>query len=148
MFWGVIASMYIGNFMLLLLNLPLVGLFTSLLRTPRRILMPMVALFCLIGAFSLRNSLIDLIIMITFGLIGYLLKRLKYDVTPLVLAFILGDMMEKNFSQALISFKGDLSIFVTRPLSAVFLLATVIVLLVPLVRQVRKGGSLTFTGRH
>jgi putative tricarboxylic transport membrane protein len=136
MFWGFIASMYIGNLMLLVLNLPLVGVFTSLLRIPRRILLPLVALFCLIGAFGLRNSLIDLYVMITFGLIGYLLKMLRFDVTPLVLALILGDMMEKNFTQAMISYKGDLSVLVTRPISAVFLAASVLVVMVPLVRRV------------
>lgn len=106
--------------------------------------MPLVGLFCLVGAFSLRNSLTDLVIMVTFGIIGYLLKQLKHDVTPLILALILGDMMEKNFCQAMISFKGDLSIFVTRPLSLVFLVAAVLVLIVPLALRAHRLKSLLF----
>ena len=128
-FWGTIASMYIGNVALLLLNLPLIGLWVKLLKVPYRILMPLILLFCLIGSYSVNNSVVEVIIMIVFGFVGYVLRKLDYEEAPLVLAFILGPMLERNFRQSLIMSDGSLSIFVQRPISAVALIISVLLLI-------------------
>jgi putative tricarboxylic transport membrane protein len=120
-FWGTISSMYIGNIMLLLLNLPLIGLWVKVLKVPYRILMPLILLFCLIGAYSLGNNIWDLVLMIIFGVFGYLLRKLNYEEAPLLLAFILGPLIETNFRQSLIMSGGSFMIFVNRPISAVAL---------------------------
>jgi putative tricarboxylic transport membrane protein len=123
-FWGVIASMYLGNGMLLLLNLPLIGMWVKVLKVPYGILMPLILLFCLIGSYSLSNNIYDVVIMVIFGIVGYILRKFDYEEAPLVLAFILGPIMETNFRQALIMSNGHLSIFWTRPISAVSLVIT------------------------
>ncbi|MEW6668762.1 MAG: tripartite tricarboxylate transporter permease [Thermodesulfobacteriota bacterium] len=120
-FWGVIASMYLGNIMLLFLNLPLIGLWVKVLKVPYRVLMPLILLFCFIGAYSINNSVSDVIIMIVFGVVGYILRRFDYEEAPLVMAFILGPMLEAAFRQSLIMSDGKFSIFLTRPISAVAL---------------------------
>jgi putative tricarboxylic transport membrane protein len=132
LFWGVIASMYIGNFMLLVFNLPLVGVFASIIRTPLYLLMPIVLLMCLVGVYSINNSMLDIWLMTGFGLLGYLLRRLKYDLAPLVLAMVLGPMMERSFREAMMISRGDLSVFLTRPISGTILLVGAIVLVAPL----------------
>ena len=101
-FWGVIASMYIGNVMLLVLNLPLVGLWVQLLKVPYSILAPIVVLICAIGVYSIKNDPTEILIMLGFGLIGYILRKLRFDTGPLLLAFILGPMVEKSLRQSLI----------------------------------------------
>ncbi|HSB81434.1 MAG TPA: tripartite tricarboxylate transporter permease [Candidatus Methylomirabilis sp.] len=131
LFWGVIASMYIGNFMLLVFNLPLVGVFANIIKTPLYLLMPIVLLLCLVGVYSINNSILDVWLMIGFGLLGYVARRLKYDVAPLVLALVLGPMMERSFREAMMISKGDLGVFLTRPLSAALLLLGVAVLALP-----------------
>ena len=123
-FWGTIASMYVGNIMLLVLNLPLIGLWVKVLKVPYRILMPLILLFCLIGSYSLNNNIWDVVVMVVFGFVGYILRKFKYEEAPLVLAFILGPLIETNFRQSLIMSDGKLSIFVTRPISAVALVIT------------------------
>jgi putative tricarboxylic transport membrane protein len=128
-FWGTIASMYIGNVALLLLNLPLIGLWVKLLKVPYRILMPLILLFCLIGSYSVNNSVVEVIIMIIFGFVGYILRKFDYEEAPLVLAFILGPMLENNFRQSLIMSDGRLSIFVQRPISAAALIISVLLLI-------------------
>ena len=120
-FWGVIASMYLGNIMLLLLNLPLIGIWVRVLRIPYRILMPLILLFCFIGAYSINNSVADIVVMITFGILGYILRKFDYEEAPLVMAFILGPMLETTFRQSLIMSDGEFSIFLKRPISAVAL---------------------------
>jgi putative tricarboxylic transport membrane protein len=132
LFWGVIASMYIGNFMLLVFNLPLVGVFASIIRAPLYLLMPIVLLLCLVGVYSVNNSILDIWLMTGFGLLGYLLRRLRYDLAPLVLALILGPMMERSFREAMMISRGDLSVFVSRPISGTILLVGAIVLVAPL----------------
>jgi len=132
LFWGVIASMYIGNFMLLVFNLPLVGVFANIIRTPLYLLMPIVLLLCLIGVYSVNNSILDIWLMTGFGLLGYLLRRLKYDLAPLVLALVLGPMMERSFREAMMISRGDLSVFLSRPISGTILLVGAIVLAAPL----------------
>ena len=125
-FWGTIASMYIGNIMLLLLNLPLIGLWVKVLKIPYRILMPLILLFCLIGSYSLNNNIWDVIIMVIFGIAGYILRKFEYEEAPMLLAFILGPLIETNFRQSLIMSDGKLSIFITRPISAVALVISVL----------------------
>jgi len=135
-FWGVIGSMYIGNLMLLILNLPLVGLFASLLRVPSYLLQPLIVLFCLVGVYSINNSVADVWIMLLFGALGYVLRRHGFEVAPLVLALVLGPMMETSVRQSLIMSRGDLSIFFRRPLTASLLILALGLLLAPAVRRV------------
>jgi putative tricarboxylic transport membrane protein len=145
-FWGVIASMYIGNVMLLVLNLPLIGLFVQILRVPYAILSPLTVMFVLVGAVALRNSVTDLLATILFGLLGYLLKRYGLEPAPLVLAYVLGPMLENNLSKALILARSEgFSIFLVRPISATLLVLATVVLVYPLiqphVRRVRTQGE-------
>jgi len=140
-FWGIIASMYIGNVLLLVLNLPLIGLWVKVLKLPYRIIFPMVLLFCLIGAYAINLSTLDLKLMLGFGVLGYLMRKFDFDTAPLVLAFILGPMMEVSMRQALLLSQGSFSIFFTRPISAACLgIAALLLLanLIPFLKQRRK----------
>jgi len=116
-FWGTIASMYVGNAMLLVLNLPLIGIWIKLLKVPYRILFPLILLFTLIGSYAINNKTFDVLVMILFGLVGYVLRKFQYEEAPLVLAFILGPILEQAFRQSLIMSNGSLTIFVTRPIA-------------------------------
>jgi len=136
-FWGFIASMYIGNFMLLVLNLPLVGLFVSVLRLPQHVLATLVLMLCLVGAFSLNNSYLDLWVLAAFGLFGYGLRKLRVDPSPLVVALVLGPMMEKTLRQALFITRGSLVELVARPLTAAILIVTLAAFLGPLLVRLR-----------
>jgi putative tricarboxylic transport membrane protein len=131
LFWGVIASMYIGNFMLLVFNLPLVGVFANIIKTPLYILMPFVLLLCLVGVYSINNALLDVWLMIGFGVLGYVMRKLKYDSAPLVLALVLGPMMERSFRESMMISRGDLGVFVTRPICAALLIAGLVIVLAP-----------------
>jgi putative tricarboxylic transport membrane protein len=134
-FWGVIASMYIGNAMLLLLNLPMIGLFVQLLKVPYGILSPLIIMFVLLGAYALNNSVTDVLATILFGLVGYLMKRFNIEPAPLVLAFVLGPMLENNLSKALIMARGDaVPFFFSRPIAATLLTLAILVLLYPVLR--------------
>jgi len=138
-FWGVIASMYIGNIMLLILNLPLIGIFVQLLRVPYAILSPLIIMFVLLGAYGLNNSISDVFMTIFFGILGYLMRRFSFEPAPLVLAFVLGPMMEHNLSKALILFgTGNPLYFFTRPISGILLAAALVVLFYPLIRLLWK----------
>jgi len=140
-FWGVIASMYIGNIMLLILNLPLIGIFVQLLRVPYAILSPLIIMFVLLGAYGLNNSISDVFMTIFFGILGYLMRRFSFEPAPLVLAFVLGPMMEHNLSKALILFgTGNPLYFFTRPISGILLAAALVVLFYPLIRLLWKKG--------
>ena len=139
-FWGVVGSMYIGNSMLLLLNLPLIGVWVRLLKIPYSILFPFIFLFCLIGAYTVGNNVQDVYIMILFGILGYLMKKCDYEPAPLVLAFVLGPMFENAFRQSLIISGGSPLIFFTRPIAATFVLISFILLISPL--------ALRFLGRQ
>jgi putative tricarboxylic transport membrane protein len=121
MFWGIVASMYIGNIMLLILNMPLIGLWVQVLRVPYNILFPLILMFCIVGVFCSGNSSLDVLVMAGFGVLGYLFRKFGYEAAPLVLAFVLGPMLENNLRKALLLSQGDFSIFVTRPISAVCL---------------------------
>jgi putative tricarboxylic transport membrane protein len=121
LFWGTIASMYIGNVMLLVLNLPLIGLWIKVLKIPYGILFPLILFFCFVGAYANNNSLVDVNVMIFFGLVGYLMKKTGFEPAPLVMAYILCPFLEEAFRQSLIKSHGDFSIFFTRPISATIL---------------------------
>jgi putative tricarboxylic transport membrane protein len=133
LFWGIIVSMYIGNFMLLILNLPLIGMWIQVLKVPYKILFPLILLFCLIGVYSVSNAVFDIYIMIAFGVVGYLMKKFEYEGAPLVLAFVLGPLLENNLRKSLIMSQGDFSIFFLRPLSAVSLIFALFLLVSPLI---------------
>jgi len=113
--------MYIGNVMLLVLNLPLIPLWVQLLKVPNRILLPTILLICVIGSYSVNNNVFDILVMALAGIAGYVLRKSGYEVAPLCLAFVLGPTMENSFRQALIMSDGSFSIFVTRPIAAVTL---------------------------
>jgi putative tricarboxylic transport membrane protein len=120
-FWGVVSSMYLGNAMLLILNLPLIPLWVKVLKIPYRILFPLILLFCLVGAYSLKNDIFPVLVMIIFGIVGYLFRKFDYEGAPLLLAFVLGPLFELNLRQSLLVSKGSFLIFFTRPISAVFM---------------------------
>jgi len=120
-FWGTIASMYIGNCMLLVLNLPLIGIWVKVLKIPYGILFPLILLFCFVGAYANNNSLVELNVMVFFGLVGYIMKKTGFEPAPLVMAYILCPFLEEAFRQSLIKSHGDFSIFFKRPISATIL---------------------------
>ena len=124
LFWGVIASMYVGNLMLLGLNLPLIGVWVQILKIPYPILFPLILLFCVVGGYTLNNSFIELGVTILFGLIGYIMRKFEYEPAPLVLSLILSPMIENNLRQSLLMSDGSASIFFVRPLSLAFLVVT------------------------
>jgi putative tricarboxylic transport membrane protein len=137
-FWGLVASMYIGNVLLVLLNLPLIGLWVKLLKIPYGILLPLILLFCLIGAYSLNNSTFEVSTMIFFGGVGYLMRKFGYESAPLILAFIMGPILEQNLRQALLMSGGSFTIFVTRPISAVTLAIAFLLLLSNVLPSMKK----------
>jgi len=120
-FWGLIASMYLGNVLLLLLNLPLIGIWVKVLRIPTQVLFPLILLFCLIGAYSVNSSGFDLLVMTLFGAVGYLMRRFRYEAAPLILAFVIGPRLEKALRQSLLISQGSFSIFIERPISGAVL---------------------------
>jgi len=129
-FWGLIASMYFGNLVLLLLNLPMVGLFVNFLRIPYRILYPVILLFCVVGVYAVNSSMVDVVIMSVMGFLGYLLRKLDFVAVPMVLGVVLAPVIEFSFRQALAMSGGTYVIFVERPISATFLgLALLMILL-------------------
>jgi putative tricarboxylic transport membrane protein len=132
MFWGLVASMYIGNVMLLVLNLPLVPLFAQVLRTPAYVLYPLILGVSLVGVYSTSSSLFDLWLLAAFGLLGYAMRKLDYPTAPLILGLVLGGAMERALRQSLMMSDGNLSILWSRPISAVMLSLAVLVLLMPL----------------
>lgn len=140
-FWGVIASMYIGNLMLLVLNLPLIGMWVQVLKVPYTLLFPIILLLCVIGAYTVNNRIFDIHLMLIFSVFGYLMRKFGYEGAPLIFAFVLGPLFENNFRKSLIISQGDFSIFFTRPLSLVCLLAAIFVILSPLVPRLARQRS-------
>lgn len=138
LFWGILASMFFGNLMLLLLNLPLIGIWVKVLKVPYKVLFPLIVIFCIIGAYSVHMNIMDVLIMLFFGVLGYFMRKFGYDGAPLVLAFILAPMMETALRQSLIVSKGDFSIFITRSYSLIALATAIIFLLMPLIPFFRK----------
>jgi TctA family transporter len=137
LFWGLIASMWIGNLMLVILNLPLIGIWIKLLSVPYRWLFPAIVLFCAVGVYSTNNSTFDIWMVGLFGVIGYLFIKLGVEPAPLLLGFILGPMMEEYLRRALLLSRGDWSVFITRPISAGLLAAAALLLLVVLMPSVK-----------
>jgi putative tricarboxylic transport membrane protein len=141
LFWGVIASMWLGNLMLVILNLPLVGLWVSLLRVPYRIMFPSIVLFCCIGTYTVGNTVFDVWTMLLFGLLGVFFYKVGAEPAPFVLGFVLGPLMEENFRRAMYLSRGDAMIFLERPISAGLLLCAValfVILVLPAVRSKRE----------
>jgi putative tricarboxylic transport membrane protein len=137
-FWGVVASMYVGNVMLLVLNLPLIGVWVQALKVPRRILFPIVLFLCLLGAYSVKNSAFDMGVVVVFGVLGYVLRKFGYEPAPLVLAFVLGPMFENALRQSLLLSQGRFNIFVTRPIAATALGLAVLLLALSALPSLRK----------
>jgi TctA family transporter len=138
LFWGLIASMWIGNLMLVVLNLPMIGIWVKLLQVPYRLLYPAILLFCCIGVYSLQNNVWDVFVTALFGLIGWIFVKLECEPAPLLLGFILGPLMEENLRRALLLSRGDPSVFVTRPLSATLLGVAALLLLIVAAPQIRR----------
>jgi TctA family transporter len=144
LFWGVIASMWVGNLMLLVLNLPLIGLWVRLLTVPYSILFPTILVFSSVGLYTISSSSADLYSLALFGLLGYVLYKLSFEPAPFLLAFVLGPMLEDNFRRSLMMTKGSPSILFTRPISAGLLIAACIMLAVVAVPFVRKRREAIF----
>jgi putative tricarboxylic transport membrane protein len=138
LFWGIIASMYIGNIMLLVLNLPLIGIWVKLLKLPYNVLFPLILLFTIIGVYASGNNVFDIYVMILFGIVGYFMRKFGFEPAPLVLAFVLGPLLENNLRKALILSQGDLVTFIQRPISGICLALAVLMLLSPLLPTLRK----------
>ncbi len=138
LFWGLIASMWIGNLMLVVLNLPLIGIWVKLLQVPYRLLYPAILLFCCIGVYSINNNVFDVFITAVFGILGWIFVKLECEPAPLLLGFILGPMMEENLRRALLLSRGDATVFVTRPISAVMLGMALVMLLIIVAPSIRK----------
>jgi TctA family transporter len=138
LFWGLIASMWIGNLLLIVLNLPLIGLWVKLLKVPYYVLFPIIMAFCSIGVYSVNSNVWDLYVVAFFGLLGYFLLKLRCEPAPLLLGFVLGPLLEENLRRAMILSRGDPTTFVTRPISAGLLLLAVAVLVVVFLPAVRK----------
>ncbi len=141
LFWGLIASMWIGNLMLVVLNLPLVGIWVRFLRIPYRLLFPAIVGFCCIGTYTINSKIFDVFVMAFFAIFGYLCLKLDCEPAPLILGFVLGPMMEENLRRALLISRGDPSVFVTEPISLIFLVASILLLAVvaaPAIRAKRE----------
>jgi len=143
LFWGLIVSMLMGNVMLVILNLPLIGLWVRLLRIPYAYMFPAILVFCCVGAYSLNNSVVDVLMMAGFGVFGHILRKLEFEPVPLLMGFVLGKMLEENLRRALLLSAGDPTVFLTRPISAGLLAAAVLLLIAassPATRE-RRGSS-------
>ena len=141
LFWGLIVSMWLGNLMLVVLNLPLIGIWIRLLQVPYRLMYPAILLFCCIGVYSIQNNVFDVMITVVFGALGWVFAKLECEPAPLLLGFILGPMMEENLRRALLLSRGDPSVFVTRPISAVMLamaLGMLVIIVAPAIRNKRE----------
>jgi putative tricarboxylic transport membrane protein len=141
LFWGLIASMWIGNLMLVVLNLPLIGIWVKLLRVPYRLLYPAIVLVCTIGSYTTNNNVFEVWVAIAFGILGYIFAKLGCEPAPLLLGFILGPMLEENLRRALVLSRGDFTVFFTRPISLTLLLmaaALLILIVAPTIRRKRE----------
>jgi TctA family transporter len=145
LFWGIIASMWIGNLMLVIINLPLVGIWVTFLKVPYRLLFPSILLLCAVGSYSLNSSATEVGIMALFGLLGYVFYKIDCEPAPLMLGFILGPLMEENLRRALIVSHGDPTVFVTRPISLTLLILAAILLLLVILPAVRRTREQAFT---
>ena len=137
LFWGMVASMWVGNFMLVVLNLPLIGMWVKLLTVPYRLLYPAILIFCCIGVYSISNAWMDVLLAALFGFIGYVFSKLDCEAAPLLLGFVLGPMMEENLRRALLLSRGDPMVFVQRPISLTLLILSVILIAIVLSPAIR-----------
>jgi len=144
LFWGLIASMWVGNLMLIILNLPLIGIWIKLLTVPYRFLYPAIMTFCCIGLYTLSNNNFDVFMAALFSLIGYVFYKLHCEAAPLLLGFILGPMMEENLRRALLLSRGDWSTFMTRPLSAGLLIAAALMIVVVMLPAIKSKREVAF----
>ena len=148
LFWGLIVSMWVGNFFLVVLNLPLIGIWIRLLQVPYRVLYPAILMFCCIGAYSINNNVWDVLMIIPFAILGYYFKKWRCEPAPLLLGFILGTMMEEYMRRALTLSRGDWSIFIERPLSGSLLAVAAILILIMALPAIRKGRDKAFEGEQ
>jgi len=139
LFWGMIASMWIGNLMLIVINLPLIGIWVKFLQIPYRWLYSIILVFCCIGVYTVNNTTVDVLVMAAFGLFGYFLIKIRCEPAPLILGFILGPMLEENFRRSLIVSRGSWGVFLERPICAGFLVLAFVLLLLVLLPSIRKG---------
>ncbi len=146
LFWGLIASMWIGNLMLLVINLPLVGVWVRLLRVPYRLLFPAIIAFCCIGGYSVNNSAFDVVLTAIFGLAGYWFIKHDFEPAPMLLGLVLGPMMEENLRRAMVISNGDPTVFVSRPISAALLLIAAVLLVVAILPMIRRRREQVFVG--
>ncbi len=146
LFWGLIASMWIGNLMLVILNLPLIGIWVKLLTVPYRILYPAILLFCCIGAYSINNNVFDVFMTIPFAILGYAFKKLDCEPAPLLLGFVLGKLMEEYLRRAMTISRGDPTVFFTRPLSATLLALAAVLLVIVFLPAIAKKREEAFQG--
>ena len=144
LFWGLIASMWVGNAMLVILNLPLIGMWVQLLKIPYRLLYPMILVFCCIGVYTVNNTTFDIWTITAFGVIGYIFAKLECEAAPLLLGFILGPMMEENLRRAMLLSRGSPDVFWTRPISATMLVLSIIMLVILALPAIRKKRDETF----
>ena len=144
LFWGLIASMWIGNLMLVIINLPLVGLWVRLLRVPYRMLFPAILIFCCIGGYSVNNAPADIIMTGIFGLVGYWLVKHDFEPAPMLLGFVLGPLMEENLRRAMLIARGDPTTFLVRPISATLIAISVALLVLSLLPTLRKQRDVVF----
>ncbi len=145
LFWGMVASMWIGNLMLVIINLPLIGLWVKLLQVPYRMMFPAIMIFCCIGIYSINNSTSDVLFTAFFGVVGYTLLKFGFEPAPMLLGFVLGKLMEEKLRQALILSRGSFSTFIERPVSAGLLAVAAIMLLIALLPSIQKGRDEVFT---
>jgi len=144
LFWGLIASMWVGNVMLVILNMPLIGLWVSLLKVPYRILYPCILVFCVIGVYSINNNAFDAILTALFGLFGYILVKTESEPAPMLLGYILGPLMEENLRRAMLLARGDFFVFFQRPISATLLVIAILLLVFVLLPNIRKKRDVAF----
>jgi TctA family transporter len=146
LFWGLIASMWIGNVMLLVINLPMIGMWVKLLQVPYKFLYPSILVFCCIGAYSVNNNVFDVYSTAVFAVIGYLFSKLKLEPAPLLIGFVLGPMMEEHLRRAMLLSRGDPVVFIERPISATLLGIGAVVLGAMLLPNLRKGKDTALAG--
>jgi TctA family transporter len=144
LFWGMVASMWIGNLMLLVINLPLIGIWVRLLSVPYRLLYPAILLFCVIGIYATNTNIVQMVMTAVFALFGYILIKLECEPAPLVLGFILGPLMEENLRRSLVIARGDPMVFLERPISATLLAITVLIVALIVLPQIRKSREAAF----
>jgi putative tricarboxylic transport membrane protein len=144
LFWGLVASMWIGNLMLVVINLPLVGLWVSLLRVPYRLLFPAILIFCSIGVYSINNAPADVVMVAVFGAVGYWLVKCDFEPAPMLLGFVLGPLMEENLRRAMLIARGDPTTFVTRPISGVLLGLAALLLVIAVLPMIRQQRDVVF----